>query len=339
MSKPPENPPTFRFVRLPYSVQDDDSLGPLEVAVFLAIARHADAEGVAYPGIECISAISHVGRTRVSRSIERLRDRGHITIERGRRAGNRRAVNQYLVLAFSSLDSRGERTPDERTNGERSQTPIRERSPGGLELDTKRTRKNPSDSLREESEKRDEESESNAPTSTLFPDLSPPSSARPPLPAEPRPRQGRGNTVPPELLPTYHEVESRLRGEAEARGITWRFGKEGRGLVALAKAYATKPAELGPLVETWLTLTASQDRFYGGKPPTASMLLSLLSPVEAEHRKRKPRPVLASFALAQFAAPNSRRAASPAPHAKCSPRTLAIRRPCKAAKLRQGATV
>jgi hypothetical protein len=127
------------------------------------------------------------------------------------------------------------------------------------------------------------------------------------LGSEPEPRQERPQTapdgekskrstqtknkgsVPDELLGPYHEAESRLKAAAEGRGITWQYGKEGRALAELVKAYAKRPAELGPLIETWIGLTSSEDRFFGGKPPTPSMLHSLLAQVEVEHGKRRPR--------------------------------------------------
>jgi hypothetical protein len=203
-------------------------------------------------------------------------------------------VNQYRILGFTFQASRGECSPDERTNDERSRIEGFQASRGEQELELRELDNTTYSPLRGESEEKDEKPKDNIPTSSLFSDPSPPSSARPPLPgsSEPAPRKRKRNKVAPELLPLYHEIEAKLQEAAKARGITWQFPKESPALARLVKVYENRSEELGPLVDTWINLTASEVRFLGGKPPTASMLFSLLSQVEAEHVKRKPRPGL-----------------------------------------------
>jgi len=162
----------------------------------------------------------------------------------------------------------------------------------GPELFNELKEENPSDYSRSEASRaKEEEPRNDTPSSLPFSDPSPPGSARPPLPtaSEPTPRKRKKDSVSTELLPVYHEIEAKLQEAAKQCGITWQFGKEGRALAELVQAYSKRPAELGPVVETWIDLTASGDRFYGAQPPTASALHSLLAKVEAIHAKRRPK--------------------------------------------------
>jgi hypothetical protein len=325
---------------IPLAVFEAPDITEPEFAVLVALYSYADSEGRCWPSLASIARRAHLDRSTVKRVLLPLERDGFLSRVRRLEEGRREPTSSFYTLHESRLGRGGARlgrrgVPLPEVGAERA------RGRGGArpEVFIEVREENPSDSShRKESGAKRERTPS---ISSLFPDPSPPSSARPPLPgsSEPAPRKQKGNKVPPELLGPYHEAESRLKAAAEARGITWQYGREGHALTELVMAYAKRPAELGPLVETWIDLTASEVRFLGGKPPTASMLLSLLSQVEAEHVKRKPRPGLTLLRTCPVCGAQLPQGAQSCPSCKTLAEDFGDPEAVASAKLRQGAAV
>jgi hypothetical protein len=69
--------------RLPFTlienvILEDQALGPVDLLVYLAIAKHADAEGVCWPSLPTIAKFARVHRSSVAQAIKRLEDRGYL---------------------------------------------------------------------------------------------------------------------------------------------------------------------------------------------------------------------------------------------------------------------
>jgi DNA-binding transcriptional MocR family regulator len=62
----------FPFAIVPLWVMDDPSIEALDIAVYVAIKRHADVQGEAYPSRQTIARLAKVSVSTVDRAVERL---------------------------------------------------------------------------------------------------------------------------------------------------------------------------------------------------------------------------------------------------------------------------
>jgi len=69
--------------RLPFTlieniVLEDQALGPVDILVYLALAKHSDGEGTCWPSLSTIAKLARVHRSSVALAIKRLEARGYI---------------------------------------------------------------------------------------------------------------------------------------------------------------------------------------------------------------------------------------------------------------------
>lgn len=85
------------FVVMPYWVLDCPELEPYDIAVYAAIARHADVAGFAHPSRARIAQLARVSVKTVDRSVQRLVDAGALEKQNRRDAAGDPTSNLYLV--------------------------------------------------------------------------------------------------------------------------------------------------------------------------------------------------------------------------------------------------
>ena len=69
--------------RLPFTlieniVLEDQALGPVDILVYLALAKHSDGEGTCWPSLATIAKLARVHRSSVAQAIKRLETRGYL---------------------------------------------------------------------------------------------------------------------------------------------------------------------------------------------------------------------------------------------------------------------
>ncbi len=69
--------------RLPFTlienvIIEDQALGPVDILVYLALAKHADGEGTCWPALSTIAKLARVHRSRVAEAIKRLEACGYL---------------------------------------------------------------------------------------------------------------------------------------------------------------------------------------------------------------------------------------------------------------------
>ncbi len=69
--------------RLPFTlieniVLEDQALGPVDILVYLALAKHADPEGTCWPSMATISRVARICRSKVFETIKHLEARGYL---------------------------------------------------------------------------------------------------------------------------------------------------------------------------------------------------------------------------------------------------------------------
>ncbi|MGA9135776.1 MAG: helix-turn-helix domain-containing protein [Candidatus Sulfotelmatobacter sp.] len=69
--------------RLPFTlvenvVLEDQELGPVDLLVYIALAKHADSDGVCWPSMATLGKLARCARETVARSIARLEARGYL---------------------------------------------------------------------------------------------------------------------------------------------------------------------------------------------------------------------------------------------------------------------
>ena len=69
--------------RLPFTlieniVLEDQALGPVDILVYLALAKHSDGEGTCWPSLSTIAKLARVHRSSVAQAIKRLEARGYL---------------------------------------------------------------------------------------------------------------------------------------------------------------------------------------------------------------------------------------------------------------------
>jgi len=77
------NPVGVERRRLPFTlieniVLEDQELGPVDLLVYIALAKHADTDGVCWPSMATIGKLARCARGTVARSIARLEARGYL---------------------------------------------------------------------------------------------------------------------------------------------------------------------------------------------------------------------------------------------------------------------
>lgn len=86
----------FHFTMIPDSLIDDETLSAYDKAVFLAIARHASKEGIAFPSISTIAKKAGCSETSVKASLSELNAHGYI--EKAKRQGKAGNFNVYTLI-------------------------------------------------------------------------------------------------------------------------------------------------------------------------------------------------------------------------------------------------
>ena len=69
--------------RLPFTlieniVLEDQELGPVDILVYIALAKHADTEGTCWPSLATIARLARVCRSSVAQAIKHLEARGYL---------------------------------------------------------------------------------------------------------------------------------------------------------------------------------------------------------------------------------------------------------------------
>ncbi len=69
--------------RLPFTlietiILEDQALGPVDILVYLALAKHADGEGTCWPSMATIAKLARCARETVARSLKHLEARGYL---------------------------------------------------------------------------------------------------------------------------------------------------------------------------------------------------------------------------------------------------------------------
>ena len=87
----------FPFVVTPLWVVDHPDVTPLDVAVYVAIKRHADGDGEAYPSRARIAELAKVSVDTVDRAVKRLIDIGALEKEVRRKKNGEPTSNLYTI--------------------------------------------------------------------------------------------------------------------------------------------------------------------------------------------------------------------------------------------------
>jgi hypothetical protein len=87
----------FPFVIMPLWVVDHPDVTPLDVAVYIAIKRHADVSGEAYPSRARIAEVAKCSVDSVDRAVKRLMDVGALEKEVRRKANGDPTSNLYTI--------------------------------------------------------------------------------------------------------------------------------------------------------------------------------------------------------------------------------------------------
>ena len=74
--------------------QCGEAIGVYGIAVYALLARHADGNGLAFPGLKRIGEKLKISRSTVLRTLKTLEDAGMLKIERGEKSGT---VNKYVL--------------------------------------------------------------------------------------------------------------------------------------------------------------------------------------------------------------------------------------------------
>ena len=96
------------FCFVPWAVVDDPTLTPYDRAVYLALCRFSDRNGVCFPSLTTIAARGNVSLAQVKRSIGILESRGFISRERRRgEHGNESTLYHLLSMEGRLTESLG----------------------------------------------------------------------------------------------------------------------------------------------------------------------------------------------------------------------------------------
>ena len=87
----------FPFALVPLWVVDEPEVTPLDVAVYIAIKRHADSHGEAYPSRATIAEVAGVSVDTVDRAVKRLIDIGALDKEVRRKRNGEPTSNLYTI--------------------------------------------------------------------------------------------------------------------------------------------------------------------------------------------------------------------------------------------------
>ena len=66
------------FTLIENAVLEDQELGPVDLLVYIALAKYADSEGVCWPAMATLGKLARCARETVARSISRLEARGYL---------------------------------------------------------------------------------------------------------------------------------------------------------------------------------------------------------------------------------------------------------------------
>jgi len=93
--------------RLPFTlveniVLEDPELGPFDILVYLALAKHADAEGTCWPSLTTIGKVAHCGRTAVVEGLKHLEARGYLKRTARFRPDGGVSSNSYQLLRVTA---------------------------------------------------------------------------------------------------------------------------------------------------------------------------------------------------------------------------------------------
>ena len=93
--------------RLPFTlienvILEDQALGSVDVLVYLALAKHADGEGVCWPSLATLAQIARVHRSSVAQAIKRLEIRGYLKRTPRFRPDGGVTSNAYLLMPIEA---------------------------------------------------------------------------------------------------------------------------------------------------------------------------------------------------------------------------------------------
>ena len=93
--------------RLPFTlieniVLEDQALGPVDILVYLALAKHSDSEGACWPSLSTIAKLARVHRSSVAQAIKRLEARGYLRRSARFRPDGGVTSNAYQLLPLEA---------------------------------------------------------------------------------------------------------------------------------------------------------------------------------------------------------------------------------------------
>jgi len=93
--------------RLPFTlieniILDDQALGPVEVLVYIALAKHADGEGSCWPSMATIAKVARVCRSKAFQAIKHLEALGYIKRTARFRADGGVTSNAYKLMPIEA---------------------------------------------------------------------------------------------------------------------------------------------------------------------------------------------------------------------------------------------
>jgi len=93
--------------RLPFTlieniVLEDQALGPVDILVYLALAKHADSEGSCWPSMATIAKVARVCRSKAFQAIKHLEALGYLKRTARFRADGGVTSNAYQLLAIET---------------------------------------------------------------------------------------------------------------------------------------------------------------------------------------------------------------------------------------------
>jgi hypothetical protein len=119
--------------RLPFTlieniILEDQTLGRVDVLVYLALAKHADGQGTCWPSLTTIGTVARCGRTAVLASLAHLETRGYLKRSTRFRPDGGITSNSYqlLIVQNETQKSPVPKPPIQQADPPR---PLRERAP------------------------------------------------------------------------------------------------------------------------------------------------------------------------------------------------------------------
>lgn len=91
--------------------------GPADKLVLLALADSANVEGFAYPSLDTVAEMTGASKATVRRAIKRLVDQGFVRVEKRWRDAGGQSSNGYTLLLPEAADDHGSTPPENTETG------------------------------------------------------------------------------------------------------------------------------------------------------------------------------------------------------------------------------